>query len=115
MHDLDVQRGAACGQFLACDLVGRQQGALAAHQADQSRTGALADAQDGEFGIQASPFPPPALAGACHRAAVQGGEIQDQSSQQAEREGPRLRLAEGPGGLDYFFLAASARGCCRAA
>src|ERR1700680_2521811 len=115
MHDLDAQRGAACGQFPACDLIGRQQGALATHQADQGRAGALEDTEGGQFGIQAGPFPPAPLAGAGQRTTVPSGEIKDESPEQPKGKRARLRLAERLGGLGHFFLAASARGCCCAA
>jgi len=115
MHDLDAQRGATCGQFPACDLVRRQQGALATNQADQGRTGALDDAEGGQFGIQAGPFPAPPLAGARPGPAVKGSEKKDEAAEQAQCEGSRLGLAQRPGSLGYFFFAASAKGCCCAA
>jgi len=115
VNDLDVQGGAACGQLLLCDLVGREQDALAADQAEQGGTGALADTQGGEFGVQAGPFPATSLARARQWSAVEGGEIQDEAAEQAEGERSCLRRAERPRGLGYFFFAASARGCCAAA
>jgi hypothetical protein len=115
VNDLDVQGGAACGQLPLCGPVGREQGALAADQADQCGAGALADAQGGEFGVEACPLPATPLAGACQRPAVEGREIEDEAAEQADRERPCLRRAERPRGLGYFFFEASARGCWAAA
>lgn len=97
------------------DLVGREQGALAADQADQGGAGAFADAQGGEFGVEAGPLAAPPFAGAWPRPAVEGGEIEDEATEQAEGERSCLGFAERPRGLGYFFLAASARGGCAAA
>jgi hypothetical protein len=115
VDDLEVQGSAAGGQLALGDLVRGEQGTLAADQADQGGAGAFADAQGGEFGVEARPLPPPPFAGARRRSAVEGGEKEDEAAEQAEGEGPRLGLAERPRGLGYFFFAASVRACCRAA
>jgi hypothetical protein len=115
VDDLEVQGSAAGGQLALGDLVGGEQGTLAADQTDQGGAGAFADAQGGEFGVEARPFPPPPFAGARRRPAVEGGEKEDEAAEEAEGEGPCLGRAERPRGLGYFFLAASARACCRAA
>ena len=114
-HTTFDARAPAKGTLAALDPVGRQQGALAADQPDQCGTGALADAQGGQFGVQACPLPATPLAGASQRPAVEGGEVEDEAAEQADGEGPGLRLAERPRGLGYFFFAASASGCWAAA
>src|SRR5947209_8611626 len=49
VDDLDAQGGAAGGQLPSGDLVGGEQGARAAGQAEQGGAGALADAQGGQL------------------------------------------------------------------
>ncbi len=85
------------------DLVGRQQSALATDQTDQGWTGALADAEGGEFGVQAGAFASPTTAGACHRPAVKGGEIKDQAAEQTHREGACLGLRRALEAWATFF------------
>jgi hypothetical protein len=115
VNDLDGKGSAAAGQFLLGDLVGREQGALTTDKALECRTGALADAEDGEFGVETRSLLAAALAGAEGWSAVKGREIEDEAAEQAKSERTRLGFTERPWGRGYFFFAASARGCWEAA
>jgi hypothetical protein len=115
VNDLDGQGSPACGQLVLGDLVGREQSTLTADEALESGTGALADAEGGEFGVEAGSLLAASLAGAENGPAVEGREIEDETAEEAEGERSCLGLAERTRGRGYFFLAAAARGCWAAA
>jgi hypothetical protein len=65
----------------------------------QGRGGPLADAQGGQFGIGPGPLAAPTLGGAGPGATVDRGDPDDQATQEAEFQSPRLRGASRSVGL----------------
>jgi hypothetical protein len=85
VDDLDAQVSAAVGQFLPGNLVGREQSRLSSDQTGQCGTGALADAQDGQFGVAAGPLRAPTSSRADSWTAIQSAEVDDEAAEEAER------------------------------
>lgn len=70
---------------------------------------AMVKAEDGQFGVKAARVFLAALASAGRGGTIKGRDAQDEPAEQADATGSCSTLAEGPTGLFYFFLAASAQ------
>lgn len=88
-----LERRLLASQFAAAQFDRGEQGGQAAHPALQGRSGALADAEGGQLGIDPGPLRAPAFGRACLGAAIDRGDPNDRSPQEAEPQPPRLRGA----------------------
>ena len=90
MDGLLVERRPLPAEFGAGQFDRGEQGGQTTHLALQGGSGTLADAQGGQLGIGPDPLSAPTFGGACLGAAVEGGDPDDQSPQEAESQPPRF-------------------------